>query len=189
MAMISASDFRNGVTFEMDGKVMQVVEFQHVKPGKGAAFVRTKMKNIIIGGVTETSFNPTAKFEQAFVERKDMEYSYNDGDLYYFMDMETYDMLPISKDMLGDAFKFVKENMSCKVMSYKGSVFGVEPPNFVELEVTETDPGFKGDTATNVTKPATLETGAEIKVPLFINPGDKIKIDTRTGEYLERCKG
>ena len=189
MAMISASDFRNGVTFEMDGKVMQVVEFQHVKPGKGAAFVRTKMNYIITGGVPETSFNPTAKFEQAFVERKDMEYSYNDGDLYYFMDMETYDMLPISKDMLGDAFKFVKENMSCKVMSYKGSVFGVEPPNFVELEVTETDPGFKGDTATNVTKPATLETGAEIKVPLFINPGDKIKIDTRTGEYLERCKG
>ena len=161
----------------------------HVKPGKGAAFVRTKMKNIITGGVTETSFNPTAKFEQAFVERKDMEYSYNDGDLYYFMDMETYDMLPISKDLLGDSFKFVKENMTCKVMSYKGSVFGVEPPNFVELEVTETDPGFKGDTATNVTKPATLETGAEIKVPLFINPGDKIKIDTRTGEYLERCKG
>jgi len=189
MAMISASDFRNGVTFEMDGKVMQVVEFQHVKPGKGAAFVRTKMRNVETGAVTETSFNPTAKFEQAFVERKDMEYSYNDGDLYYFMDMETYDMLPISKDMLGDAFKFVKENMSCKVMSYKGSVFGVEPPNFVELEVTETDPGFKGDTATNVTKPATLETGAEIKVPLFINPGDKIKIDTRTGEYLERCKG
>ena len=189
MAMISASDFRNGVTFEMDGKVMQVVEFQHVKPGKGAAFVRTKMKNVVTGAVTETSFNPTAKFEQAFVERKDMEYSYNDGDLYYFMDMETYDMLPISKDMLGNAFKFVKENMSCKVMSYKGSVFGVEPPNFVELEVTETDPGFKGDTATNVTKPATLETGAEIKVPLFINPGDKIKIDTRTGEYLERCKG
>ena len=169
MAMISASDFRNGVTFEMDGKVMQVVEFQHVKPGKGAAFVRTKMKDIINGGVTETSFNPTAKFEQAYVERKDMEYSYNDGDLYYFMDMETYDMIPISKDMLGDAFRFVKENMTCKVMSYKGSVFGVEPPNFVELEVTETDPGFKGDTATNVTKPATLETGAEIKVPLFIN--------------------
>ena len=188
MAMISASDFRNGVTFEMDGKVMQVVEFQHVKPGKGAAFVRTKMKDIINGGVTETSCSPTAKFEQAYVERKDMEYSYNDGDLYYFMDMETYDMIPISKDMLGDAFRFVKENMTCKVMSYKGSVFGVEPPNFVELEVTETDPGFKGDTATNVTKPATLETGAEIKVPLFINPGDKIKIDTRSGEYLERCK-
>ena len=180
MPMISASDFRNGVTFEMDGKVMQVVEFQHVKPGKGAAFVRTKMKNIITGGVTETSFNPTAKFEQAFVERKDMEYSYNDGDLYYFM--------AIGKDLLGDSFKFVKENMTCKVMSYKGSVFGVEPPNFVDLEVTETDPGFKGDTATNVTKPAILETGAEIKVPLFINPGDKIKIDTRTGEYLERCK-
>ena len=188
MATITAGDLRNGVTFEMDGKVMQVVEFQHVKPGKGAAFVRTKMKNVVTGAVTETSFNPTAKFEQAFVERKDMEYSYNDGDLYYFMDMETYDMIPISKDMLGDAFRFVKENMTCKVMSYKGSVFGVEPPNFVELEVTETDPGFKGDTATNVTKPATLETGAEIKVPLFINPGDKIKIDTRSGEYLERCK-
>ena len=189
MATITAGDFRNGKTFEMDGKVYQVVEFQHVKPGKGAAFVRTKMRNVETGAVTETSFNPTAKFDEAFVERKDMEYSYNDGDLYYFMDMETYDMLPISKDMLGDAFKFVKENMSCKVMSYKGSVFGVEPPNFVELEVTETDPGFKGDTATNVTKPATVETGAEIKVPLFINPGDKIKIDTRTGEYLERAKG
>ena len=188
MAMITAGDFRNGVTFEMDGKVMQVVEFQHVKPGKGAAFVRTKMKNVITGAVTETSFNPTAKFEQAFVDRKEMEYSYNDGDLYYFMDMETYDMLPVNKSVLGDNFKFVKENMSCKIMSYKGNVFGVEPPNFVELEVTETDPGFKGDTATNVTKPATLETGAEIKVPLFINPGDKIKIDTRTGEYLERCK-
>ena len=188
MAMITAGDFRNGVTFEMDGKVMQVVEFQHVKPGKGAAFVRTKMKNVITGAVTETSFNPTAKFEQAFVDRKEMEYSYNDGDLYYFMDMETYDMLPVNKSVLGDNFKFVKENMSCKIMSYKGSVFGVEPPNFVDLEVTETDPGFKGDTATNVTKPAILETGAEIKVPLFINPGDKIKIDTRTGEYLERCK-
>ena len=188
MATITAGDFRNGKTFEMDGKIMQVVEFQHVKPGKGAAFVRTKMKNIVTGAVTETSFNPTAKFEEAFVERKDMEYSYNDGDLYYFMDMETFDMLPIGKDLLGDAFRFIKENMTCKVMSYKGSVFGVEAPNFVELEVTETDPGFKGDTATNVTKPATLETGAEIKVPLFINPGDKIKIDTRTGEYLERCK-
>ena len=188
MATITAGDFRNGKTFEMDGKVYQVVEFQHVKPGKGAAFVRTKMRNVETGAVTETSFNPTAKFDEAFVERKDMEYSYNDGDLYYFMDMETYDMLPISKDMLGDAFKFVKENMTCKVMSYKGSVFGVEPPNFVELEVTETDPGFKGDTATNVTKPATLETGAEIKVPLFINEGDKIQIDTRTGEYMGRAK-
>ena len=189
MAMISASDFRNGVTFEMDGKVMQVVEFQHVKPGKGAAFVRTKMKNIITGGVTETSFNPTAKFEQAFVERKDMEYSYNDGDLYYFMDMETFDMLPISKDLLGDAFRFVKENMECVISSYKGKVFLVEPPTFVELEVTDTDPGFAGNTATNATKPATLETGAEIKVPLFITPGDRIRVDTRVGEYLERAKG
>ena len=188
MATISAGEFRNGVTFEMDGKVMQVVEFQHVKPGKGAAFVRTKMKNVVTGAVTETSFNPTAKFEQAFVERKDMEYSYNDGDLYYFMDMETYDMLPIGKDVLGDAFRFVKENMTCKVLSYKGSVFGVEAPNFVDLEVTDTEPGFAGNTATNVTKPATLETGAEIKVPLFINIGDKITIDTRTGEYLSRCK-
>ena len=175
----------------MDGKVMQVVEFQHVKPGKGAAFVRTKMKDIINGGVTETSFNPTAKFEQAYVERKDMEYSYNDGDLYYFMDMETYDMIPISKDMLGDAFRFVKENMTCKVMSYKGSVFGVEPPNFVELEVTETDPGFKGDTATNVTKPATLETGAEIKVPLFINIWSAARTDDSVGYLrpLRICAG
>ncbi len=189
MAMITAGDFRNGVTFEMEGKVMQVVEFQHVKPGKGAAFVRTKMKNVITGAVTETSFNPTAKFEQAFVDRKDMEYSYNDGDLYYFMDPETYDMIPIGKDVLGDSFKFVKENMVCKIMSYKGNVFGIEPPNFVDLEVTDTEPGFAGNTATNVTKPATLETGAEIKVPLFINAGDKIRIDTRTGEYLERSKG
>ena len=188
MAMISASDFRNGVTFEMDGKVMQVVEFQHVKPGKGAAFVRTKMRNIITGGVTETSFNPTAKFEQAFVERKEMQYSYNDGDLYYFMDMESFDMLPIGKDMLGDNFRFVKENMSCKINSYKGKVFAVEPPTFVELEVTETEPGVKGDTATNVTKTATLETGAVVKVPLFINEGEKIQIDTRTGEYVGRVK-
>ena len=170
MAMISASDFRNGVTFEMDGKVMQVVEFQHVKPGKGAAFVRTKMKNIITGGVTETSFNPTAKFEQAFVERKDMEYSYNDGDLYYFMDMETFDMLPISKDLLGDAFRFVKENMSCKVMSYKGSVFGVEPPTSWIWRSLRPILASKGDTATNVTKPAIVETGAEIKVPCSSTP-------------------
>ena len=187
--MISVSDFRNGVTFEMDGNVMQIVEFQHVKPGKGAAFVRVKMKNVITGGVTETSLNPSAKFPTAFIERKKMEYSYNDGSLYYFMDSETYELEPIDASVLDDSFRFVKENMSCKVMSYKGSVFGVEPPTFVELEVTETDPGFKGDTATNVTKPATVETGAEIKVPLFIIPGDKIKIDTRTGEYLERAKG
>ena len=187
--MISASDFRNGVTFEMDGNVMQIIEFQHVKPGKGAAFVRTKMRNVITGAVTETSFNPSAKFESAFVEKKDMEYSYNDGDLYYFMDGETFDMVPINAGVLGDSFRFVKENMSCKVMSYKGKVFGVEPPTFVELEVTQTDPGFKGDTATNVTKPAILETGAEIKVPLFINPNDRIRVDTRSGEYLERAKG
>ena len=151
MPTITASDFRNGVTFEMDGQVMQVVEFQHVKPGKGAAFVRTKMKNVITGGVTETSFNPTAKFEQAYVERKDMEYSYNDGDLYYFMDPETYDLVPIGAELLGDNFRFVKENMVCKINSYKGKIFAVEPPTFVELEITETDPGFRGDTATNVT--------------------------------------
>ena len=185
--MISAGDFRNGVTFELDGQVVQVVEFQHVKPGKGAAFVRTKYKNVITGSVVETSFNPTAKFPTAFVERKDMQYSYNDGDLYYFMDMETYEQLPISASVLGDNFKFVKEEMICKILSYKGNVFGVEPPNFVELVVTQTDPGFKGDTATNATKPATLETGAEIKVPLFINEGEKIQVDTRTGEYMSRA--
>ena len=188
MATITAGEFRNGKTFEMDGKVMQVIEFQHVKPGKGAAFVRTKMKNVVTGAVTETSFNPTAKFEEAFVERKDMEYSYNDGDLYYFMDQETYEMVPLNKDLLGDAFRFVKENTMCKVLSYKGNVFGLECPNFMDLVVTETEPGFAGNTATNVTKPAVLETGAEIKVPLFIDIGDKITIDTRTGEYLSRCK-
>ena len=187
--MISAGEFRNGVTFEMDGQVMQVIEFQHVKPGKGAAFVRTKMKNVITGAVVETSFNPTAKFENAFVERRNMEYSYSDGDLYYFMDPETYELEPVDKSELSDGFRFVKENMVCTVNSYKGKVFSVEAPNFVELVVTETDPGFAGNTATNVTKPATLETGAEVKVPLFINPGDKIKVDTRSGEYLERAKG
>ena len=185
--MISAGDFRNGVTFELDGQVVQVVEFQHVKPGQGAAFVRTKYKNVITGSVVETSFNPTAKFPTAFVERKDMQYSYNDGDLYYFMDMETYEQVPISASILGDNFKFVKEEMICKILSYKGTVFGVEPPNFVELVVTQTDPGFKGDTATNATKPATLETGAEVKVPLFINEGEKIQIDTRTDEYMSRA--
>ena len=188
-SMISASEFRNGVTFDMDGKVMQVIEFQHVKPGKGAAFVRVKMKNVISGAVTETSFNPTAKFPTAYVERKKMEYSYNDGELYYFMDPETYELEPIDKNSLGDAFRFVKENMECVISSYKGKVFQVEPPTFVELEVAETDPGFAGNTATNATKPATLETGAEIKVPLFINPGDRIRVDTRVGEYLERAKG
>ena len=185
--MITAGDFRNGKTFEYEGKLMMVVEFQHVKPGKGAAFVRTKMKNIVTGAVTETSFNPTAKFEEAFIERKDYEYSYNDGDLYYFMDMETFDTIPLNKSSLPDSFKFVKEEMMCKLVSYKGKVFNVEPPTFVELEVTDTDPGFAGNTATNTLKPATLETGAEIKVPLFINRGDVIKIDTRTGEYLSRA--
>ena len=184
--MITASDFRNGVTFEEDGQVLQVVEFLHVKPGKGAAFVRTKLKNVVTGAVIEKSYNPTAKVQQAFVERKDMEYLYNDGDLYYFMDTETYEQMPIGKDALSDNFRFVKENTTCKIISYKGKIFSVEPPIFMELEVTETEPGFKGDTATNVTKPATLETGAEIKVPLFITVGDRIKIDTRTGEYLER---
>jgi len=187
--MISAGEFRNGVTFEMDGKVMQVVEFQHVKPGKGAAFVRTKMKNVITGAATETSFNPTAKFPTAYVERKKLEYSYNDGGIYYFMDMESYEMTAVNEADLGDSFKFVKENMECTILSYKGNVFAVEPPTFVELEITQTEPGVKGDTATNVTKPAIVETGAEIKVPLFINEGDRIRIDTRTGEYLERAKG
>ncbi len=186
---IVAGDFRNGVTFEMDGQVMQVGEFQHVKPGKGAAFVRTKMKNVITGAVVETSFNPSAKFESAYVERKTMEYSYSDGDLYYFMDNETYELMPVDKSVLSDGFRFVKENEACTISSYKGNVFNVEAPNFVVLEITETDPGFAGNTATNATKPATVETGAEVKVPLFIEPGERIEIDTRTGEYLGRAKG
>ena len=185
--MITAGDFRNGVTFDMDGQVFQVIEFQHVKPGKGAAFVRTKFKNVITGAVVERSFNPTDKFENAYVERKEYEYLYNDGELYYFMDSETYEQLPLNADKLGDNFKFVKENDVVKIMSYKGNVFGVEPPLFVELEVVDTEPGVRGDTATNVTKPATLETGAVIKVPIFINQGEKIRIDTRTGEYMERA--
>ena len=186
--MISVSDFRNGITFDMDGKVMQIIEFQHVKPGKGAAFVRVKMKNVITGGVTETTFNPNDKYPTAYIERKKMEYSYNDGDLYYFMDGETYELIPIEGSTLDDSFKFVKENDTCTVMSYKGNVFGVEPPRFVELEVTSTEPGFAGNTATNTLKPATVETGAEVKVPLFINEGEKIQIDTTTGEYLGRAK-
>lgn len=185
--MVTAGDFRNGVTFEMDGNVYSIIEFQHVKPGKGAAFVRTKIRNVISGAVTEKTFNPNDKYPTAFIERKDMEYLYNDGDLYYFMDSETYEQLPISPNVLGDNFRFVKENMVCKVLSYKGNVFGIEPPNFVELQVTETEPGVKGDTATNVTKPATLETGVEIKVPIFINEGEMIRVDTRTGEYMERA--
>ncbi len=186
--MVLAGDFRNGLTFEMDGQVMQIIEFQHVKPGKGAAFVRTKLRNVISGAVIETTFNPTAKFAVATVERKDMQYSYNDGGLYYFMDMETFEMVPVEESKLPDSFKFVKEEMMCKLVSYKGSVFSVEPPMFVELTVTKSEPGVKGNTATNATKPATVETGAEIKVPMFINEGEVIRIDTRTGEYLERVK-
>ena len=185
--MVSAGDFRNGVTFDMDGSVYQIIEFQHVKPGKGAAFVRTKIRNVITGAVTERTFNPTDKFPTAFVERTDMTYSYNDGALYYFMDPETYELVPIEEKFLGDSFKFVKEDMTCRILSYKGKVFGLEAPNFVELEVTATEPGVKGDTATNVTKPATLETGAEVRVPLFINEGDRIQIDTRSGEYIGRA--
>ncbi|MCQ2480593.1 MAG: elongation factor P [Clostridia bacterium] len=185
--MVSAGDFRNGVTFEMEGKVYQIIEFQHVKPGKGAAFVRTKIRDVVGGAVVERTFNPTDKFPTAYIERKDMEYSYNDGDLYYFMDPETYDMVPIGAATLPDSFKFVKENETCRILSYKGSVFGVEPPNNVVLQVTQTDPGFAGNTATNATKPATVETGAEVKVPLFIEEGEMIQIDTRTGEYLSRA--
>ena len=185
--MISAGDFRNGVTFEENGNVLQVVEFQHVKPGKGAAFVRTKTKNVITGAVTEKSYNPNDKFPTAFIERREMQYLYQDGDLYYFMDTETYEQLPLNEHDLSDAFKFVKENEMVKVLSYKGNVFGIEAPNFVVLQVTETEPGFEGNTATNTLKPAKLETGAEIRVPLFINEGDMIRIDTRTGEYMERA--
>lgn len=185
--MVTAGDFRNGLTFDMDGNVFTVVEFQHVKPGKGAAFVRTKLKNAITGAVVEKTFNPTDKFPTAYIERRDMQYLYNDGELYYFMDKETFEQMPVNKEKLGDNFKFVKENLDVKILSYKGNVFGVEPPYFIELKVTETEPGFKGDTATNVTKPAVLETGASIRVPLFISEGDMIRVDTRTGEYMERA--
>ena len=185
--MVSAGDFRNGVTFEMDGGVYQIIEFQHVKPGKGAAFVRTKIRNVITGAVVEKTFSPTDKYPTAFVERKDMEYLYNDGSLYYFMDLETFENIPINADILPDSFKFVKENEQVKILSYKGNVFGVEPPFFVELVITHTEPGFKGDTAQGGTKPAELETGAVVKVPLFINEGEKLRIDTRTGEYMERA--
>ncbi|HIR92278.1 MAG TPA: elongation factor P [Candidatus Egerieimonas intestinavium] len=184
--MISAGDFRNGVTLEIDGNVVQILEFQHVKPGKGAAFVRTKLKNVINGGVVEKTFRPTEKFPAARIDREDMQYLYNDGDLFYFMNSETYEQIGINKDTIGDALKFVKENEVCKVCSYNGSVFAVEAPLFVELEITETEPGFKGDTAQGATKPATVETGAQVNVPLFVEQGDKIKIDTRTGEYLSR---
>ena len=185
--MISAGEFRNGVTFDIDGTVFQIIEFQHVKPGKGAAFVRTKIRNVISGAVLERTFNPTEKFPTAFIERKDMQYLYNDEALYYFMDNESFETVPINADKLGDNFKFVKENEQVKILSYKGNVFGVEPPFFVELVITHTEPGFKGDTAQGGTKPAELETGAVVKVPLFINEGEKIRIDTRTGEYMERA--
>ena len=184
--MISAGDFRNGITLEIEGTVYQIIEFQHVKPGKGAAFVRTKLKNIINGGVVEKTFRPTEKFPTARIDRVDMQYLYNDGDLYYFMNVETYDQIALNSDTIGDSLKFVKDNEMVKVCSYNGNVFAIEPPLFVELEVTETEPGFKGDTATGANKPATVETGATVNVPLFVEIGDKIKIDTRTGEYLSR---
>ena len=185
--MISAGEYRNGVTLEIDGQVVQILEFQHVKPGKGAAFVRTKLKNVINGGVVERTFRPTEKFPAARIDRVDMQYLYSDGDLYNFMNTETYDQIALNSDLVGDALKFVKENEMVKVCSYNGSVFSIEPPLFVELEVTETEPGFKGDTATGASKPAIVETGAQVSVPLFINIGDKIKIDTRTSEYLGRA--
>ena len=185
--MISAGEFRNGITFEMDGNVYQIIEFQHVKPGKGAAFVRTKIKNVITGATIERSFNPSDKLPKAHIERKDMQYSYNDDNLYYFMDMETFELIPISEETVGDCLKFVKENDICKILSFKGNVFGIEPPIFVELEVIDTEPGFKGDTATGASKPAVVETGATVKVPLFVNKGDRIRIDTRTQEYMERA--
>ncbi len=184
--MISAGDFRNGVTIEVDGNIFQIIEFQHVKPGKGAAFVRTKLKNIISGGVVEKTFRPTEKCPTARIDRKDMQYLYNDGDLYYFMDTESYDQIAIGVDSIGDSLKFVKENEMCKVCSHNGNVFAIEPPLFVELVVTETEPGFKGDTATGATKPASVGTGATVSVPLFVDQGETIKIDTRTGEYLSR---
>ena len=185
--MISAGDFRNGITLEIDGQVVQILEFQHVKPGKGAAFVRTKLKNVMNGGVVERTFRPTEKFPAARIDRVDMQYLYADGDLYNFMNVETYDQVALNSELIGDALKFVKENEMVKVCSYNGSVFSIEPPLFVELEITDTEPGFKGDTATGASKPATVETGAQINVPLFINVGDKVKIDTRTSEYLGRA--
>ena len=184
--MISAGDFRNGVTLEMEGNIYQIIEFQHVKPGKGAAFVRTKLKNIINGGVVEKTFRPTEKFPQARIDRVEMQYLYTDGDLFHFMNTETYDQIALNKDAIGDALKFVKENEMVKMCAHNGSVFAVEPPLFVELQITDTEPGFKGDTATGATKPATVETGAIVYVPLFVEQGDVIKIDTRTGEYLSR---
>ena len=185
--MISASEFRNGVTIEYEGDVYTILEFQHVKPGKGAAFVRTKIKNIKTGSVVEKTFRPTEKMGKAFIDRKDMQYLYTDGELFHFMDNETFEQIAVNSSDVGDALKFVKENEMVKILSYNGEIFGIEPPLFVELEITETEPGFKGDTATGATKPATVETGANVNVPLFVNQGDVIKIDTRTGEYLSRA--
>ena len=185
-AVYSAGDFRNGTTFEMDGNVFKVVEFQHVKPGKGSAFVRTKLKNVISGAVIEKTFNPSEKYPGAEIEKRDMQYLYEDGGLYYFMDNETYEQIPLNEEQIGDALKFMKENMDMKILSYKGKVFAVEPPMFVELEVTYTEPGFSGNTTTTSGKPAKLENGLEISVPLFVEIGDKLRIDTRTGEYMER---
>ena len=184
---MQASDFRKGTTFDMDGQAYVVVDFQHVKPGKGAAFVRVKYKNIVTGAIREEAFNPDDKYDSAYIERRNMLYSYKEDNLYYFMDQESYEMEPISEDLIGDSMNFVLENMECKVMSYNGKVFGIEPPNFVELKVVSTEPGVKGNTATNVTKPATVETGAEVKVPIFIEEGETIQIDTRTGEYMCRA--
>lgn len=184
--MISAGDFKNGLTIEIDGTVFQIIEFQHVKPGKGAAFVRTKLKNVVDGGVVEKTFRPTEKYPQAHIDKKEMQYLYSEGDMYNFMDMESYDQIALPDEAIGDTMKFVKENDMVKMVSYKGNIFSVEPPMFAELEVTETEPGVKGDTATNVTKPATVETGAQVNVPIFVNQGDVIQIDTRTGEYLKR---
>lgn len=184
--MITAGDFRTGKTIEYDGEVYRIIDFQHVKPGKGAAFVRTKMKDIRNGGVIETSFRPTEKFEEAQIDRIDMQYLYKDGDTYNFMNNETYDQVGLSEDDIADVMKFVKEEMTVKVLSYKGQIFSVEPPLFVELEVTETEPGFKGNTSTGATKPCIVETGAQVMVPLFVEIGDVLQIDTRTGEYLKR---
>lgn len=184
--MVSAGDFRNGITLEIDNAVYQVIEFQHVKPGKGAAFVRTKLKDIKNGGVIEKTFRPTEKYPQAHIERTDMQYLYHDGDFYNFMNVETFDQVAMTQDQVGDTLKFVKENEMVKMLSHQGQVFSIEPPLFVELEITETEPGFKGDTAQGATKPAVVETGATVYVPLFVNQGDKIQIDTRTGEYMKR---
>jgi len=184
--MVSAGDFKNGITLEIEGNIVQIIEFQHVKPGKGAAFVRTKLKNIISGGVVEKTFRPTEKFPQARIDRVDMQYLYSDGDLYHFMNVETYDQIALNEETISDALKFVKENEMVKICSHNGNVFAIEPPLFVELEITDTEPGFKGDTAQGATKPAVVETGATVYVPLFVDQGDKIKIDTRTGDYLSR---